>query len=161
MHNMDSIHALPEHCVPNMYVCLQGTGNAAAQDAPSSLNLPADNLVAAHKQPRKQTATAVMAAQSLSGKGRSRGRGRQRGANAGGRTGTGRGAKPPATAAAAASHTRATRSSRGNVTAHRQRIVSDSTKSADSVESLTILCLCAVTCQLTSYVYIASQIIRI
>ena len=109
-----------------MCVSLQGNGNAAAQDAPSSLDLPADNSVAAHKQPRKQTAAAVMAAQSTArGTGRSRGRGRQRG----GRTGTGRGAKPPAPAAAVASNTRATRSSRGNLTAHKQKIVSDSERS--------------------------------
>ena len=114
-----------------MCVSLQGNGNAAARDAPSSLDLPADNSVAAHKQPRKQTAAAVMAAQSTArGTGRSRGRGRQRGTNAGGRTGTGRGAKPPA--AAVASNARATRSSRGNLTAHKQKIVSDSERSSKS-----------------------------
>ena len=136
MHNMDSIHALPDHrlCwLPNMCVSLQGNGNAAARDAPSSPDLPADNSVAAHKQPRKQTTAAVMAAQSTAcGTGRSRGRGRQRGTNAGGRTGTGRGAKPPAPAAAVASNTRATRSSRGNLTAHKQKIVRDSERSSKS-----------------------------
>ena len=137
MHNMDSIHALPDHrlCwLPNMCVSLQGKGNAAARDAPSSLDLPADNSVAAHKQPsRKQAAAAVMAAQSTArGTGRSRGRGRQHGTNAGGITGTGRGAKPPAPARAVASNTRATRSLRGNLTAHKQKIVSDSEHSSKS-----------------------------
>ena len=116
-----------------MCVSLQGNGNAAAQDAPSSLDLPADDSVAAHKQPKKQTAATVMAAQSAArGLGRSRGRGRHCGTNARGRTGTGRGAKPPAVAAAVASNTRATRSSRGNVTAHKQKIVSDSELSSKS-----------------------------
>ena len=116
-----------------MCVSLQGNGNAAARDAPISLDLPADNLVVAHKQPRKQTAAAVMAAQSTArGTGRSRGRGRQRGTNAGGRTGTGRGAKPPAPAAAVASNTRVTRSSRGNLTADKQKIISDSERSGKS-----------------------------
>ena len=125
-----------------MCVSLQGNGSAAARDAPSSLDLLADNSVAAHKQPsRKQTAAAVMAAQSTArGTGRSRGRGRQRGTNAGGRTGTGRGAKPPAPARAVASNTRAARSLRGNLHINRRLSVILSIPASLTRSSCTLTC---------------------
>ena len=74
-----------------MCVLLQGVENDAAQDAPSSLDLPTDNSAAAHKQPKRQKETVIKAQSAARSIGRSRGRGRQRGTSAGGRTGT---AKP-------------------------------------------------------------------